>query len=210
MTAQKESPALTIIMSEPYREVLVMDDEHPSGRVGFVCAICRRELDSRPCPDHAPVDVPGLTLVDCQATPRHWLWVLASDGNDYGLPCWRCEVERSSKAGYEQAQRRARHWARRWRGWPATRWLVGKASSLGVIAGYCLEVGTPTRVEGIFWRGRRHSILGVGRDAWRCLLIGHHRRGEDFGGGWCGKCAPWRCCGSQRLNEHRPGCPDNF
>jgi hypothetical protein len=195
--------------AEPYFETLAMDDEHPSGKVGFVCATCRREVDNQPCRDHAPVEVPGLELVECDATPRHWSWVLASDANGYGIPCWQCEVGRESKARYEDAEQRAKHWTRRWRGWTATRWIISKAHSLGVISGYCLNIGSPTRVAGIYWRGTRTYILGVSRGEWRCWLIGHHRRGEDFGLGFCGKCAPWACCGSQRLNEHQPGCTED-
>lgn len=72
-------------------------DDHP-GDVdcdwGWVCNQdgCYNRADTDPCSDHAPVAVPGLRLVECQASPRHWLF--AHDRDDYGHSCPWCEADR--------------------------------------------------------------------------------------------------------------------
>ena len=60
-----------------YQEQFVLVDDEYTGPAGtaFACNICGTPVDDQPCPDHAPTAVPGLRLVDCDAEPRHLLWV---------------------------------------------------------------------------------------------------------------------------------------
>lgn len=105
----------------------------------------------------------------------------------------------------ENDERHARHGA--WRRWRFTRWLLGWAYQLGVISGW----GTTSTsactgcVSRICWRGQRYYVLGLPRDTWRCLLVGHHRPGEPVGFGMCGKCLPCPECGSTTATCE-PGC----
>ena len=187
-----------------YQEQFVLVDDEYTGPAGtaFACNICGTPVDDQPCPDHAPTAVPGLRLVDCDAEPRHLLWV--HDRDDYGVPCYLCQaIEREEK---DRAARQCRHWG--WRSWRATWWLSLKLYALGVSTG-----GSITRGDGhdgcvTFGRMRGNSsyLLGVSRDTWRCWLSGH-RRGEPVGFGFCGKCMPWPCCGSIR-EEHNPTCAE--
>ncbi|MEU7980513.1 hypothetical protein AB0B63_18515 [Micromonospora sp. NPDC049081] len=187
-----------------YQERFVLTDDentYPDGTV-FACNVCDTPVDDRPCPQHAPTEVPGLRLVDCKAEPRHLLWV--HDRDDYGTPCYLCAY--IEQAEQERQARQCRHWG--WRSWKAIWWLSLKLYALGVSKG-----GSITRGDGhdgcvTFGRltGNRSYILGVSRDVWRCWLSGH-RRGEPVGFGFCGKCVPWPCCGSSR-EEHNTGCPE--
>lgn len=198
------------VLAEPYYEVFVMDDEYPAGKCGFLCSTCRRPVDDAPCPDHAPHEVPGLALVECEATPRHWAWVLAGDGNGYGIPCYRCILDEQAAERRATEDRRNGHWVNRWRYWKLTGWAASWAYRLGVISGYGAEMGAHEgwRVHAIGWRWRsRPYVLGVKREVWRCWLRGH-RRGEEVGFGFCGKCVPWPCCGSIR-QAHKPGCGED-
>ena len=195
------------VMTEPYYESFRMEDDHPAGLIGFVCSTCERSVDDGPCPDHAPRDVPGLALVECEATPRHWAWVLASDANGYGIPCYRCILGEQAAERRESEDRRNRRWVNRWRYWPLTRKAASWAYRLGVISGYgqaMEERGWRVHMIGWRWRSRPY-VLGVSRNVWRCWLVGHHRRGEEVGFGFCGKCVPWPCCGSQS-EDHAAGC----
>lgn len=194
----------TGVLLGAYRELFVWDDEHPNHHVGFLCSICGQPVDDRPCPDHAPVNVPGLRLVECSTEPRHWLWVL--DCEDYGAPCYRCELNDL----YER-QRQAeacRHWP--WRRWKLTHRAGSLAYQLGVIAGSGTQWGNGCNhcLTGVRWRGKRPYLLGAQRETWRCWRQGHHR-GEHVGFGYCGKCQPWPCCGSI-LMAHEPGCPEDL
>jgi hypothetical protein len=194
-------------ITEPYFETFVMDDEHPTGGCGFVCSECRHDVTVQPCPDHAPTDVPGLALVECEATPRHWAWVHASDANGYGIPCYRCILSELTAEMHDAEARRLRRWYLRWQYWKATSVAAGWAYSLGIVSGYTVSVWPGGRTHSISLRGGRPYVLGVKREVWRCWLIGHHRRGEEVGLGFCGKCLPWPCCGSHRVH-HNAGCSE--
>lgn len=197
-----------IDITEPYHECFRMEDEHPEQRIGFVCSTCERSVDDGPCPDHAPREVPGLALVECEATPRHWAWVLASDANGYGIPCYACMLNEQAAERRAAEDRRNQHWVNRWRYWSLTSKVASRAYVLGVIGGYGQSMeASGWRVCGFRWRGSRPYILGVKREVWRCWLIGHHRRGEEVGFGFCGKCVPWTCCGSQAA-DHAAGCAE--
>ncbi len=182
-----------------YTELFVMpeDDTLPY----FACSVCDRNVSDEPCPDHAPLTPPpGLRLVDCVATERHLIYVINRD--DYGFPCPECQLmpyfEDEAKA------RQCRHWA--WRRTKVWRRLVSTMYVLGVIPGSASSWGNGhdwcVTVGGLY--GRRPYILGVPRETWRCWLKGH-RRGEEVGFGFCGKCVPWTCCGST-VEAHADGC----
>lgn len=183
------------------------DHEHDRAlpcRWGFRCNICHRDVGADHCPDHAPLNVPGLRLVDCAATPRHRLWVV--DADDYGPPpCWVCDdVRRAAEAA---AARACRHWP--WRRWRITNHAANLAYALGIASG----VGGWSWGDGhndcvtFHVRGRRPYVLGVARSTWRCWLHGH-RRGVELGVyGYCGRCLPQPCCGSTGYG-HADGCPE--
>ncbi|MEV0214254.1 hypothetical protein [Micromonospora sp. NPDC050695] len=185
-----------------YQEQFVLDSDEYTGPAGtvFACNICDTPVDDQPCPVHAPNAVAGLRLVDCDAEPRHLLWV--HDRDDYGIPCYLCAWVKQAEA--ERLERQCRHWP--WRTWRITSWLDRRAYSLGITGsgGNTYGDGHNGCVTGVRFRGSRSYILGVSRDVWRCWLSGH-RRGEPVGFGFCGKCVPWPCCQSIR-EEHTATC----
>jgi hypothetical protein len=191
----------------PYYELLILDPTDDCA--WFACNLCGRDVsaDNQGCPGHAPHDVPGLNRAECWANPPHApVWTLDGEQNGYGNPCPQCMYD-GVAADLARANR-CRHWP--WRRWRATGWLVRKAYTLGVISGSGSMWGSGEYdhkwcVQGLRRRGRRRYILGVSRETWRRWLVGHHRRGEEVGFGFCGKCLPWPCCGSQRV-EHAQGC----
>jgi len=191
----------------PYYELLVLDcgTDRPAW---WVCNLDGREIDPNVgCPDHAPVDVPGLRRAECDSVPPHApVWVTDGDHCGYGVPCPQCMYNKLVD-DFRKATKtdRCYHWG--WRRWKLTHWLAGRAYTLGICSS-----GGSTWGNGHDWcmdsprlRGKRHYILGVSREVWRCWLVGHHRRGEEVGFGFCGKCVPWPCCGSQ-LEAHTAGC----
>lgn len=187
-----------------YCELFTHFDEDVPGDAYFTCSVCDRSVDDKPCVDHAPVEVPGLRLTECAAERGHYAFV--HDRDDYGVQCPYCRLD--EYAEQDRQARQCRHWG--WRSWRITRYLTRRAYSLGVISGSCTSFGdghdgcvTFSRAL----RGERPYILGVSREEWRCWLIGHHRRGEPVGFGFCGKCVPWPCCGSIR-EDHNTGCAE--
>lgn len=194
-----------VLPADDYNEVFVLADEE--GREvppHFECETCGWVVDDAPCPSHAPLtDLPGLRLIDCDASPRHFTW--AHQREDYGLPCPWCL--RDDQAARDAEARHCRHhW---WRRSAALRWFSRVGYSLGILSGSCHSTcdGCNWCVT-LSWRGKRPYVLGVSRDTWRCWSSGH-RRGEDVGLGFCGKCVPWPCCGST-LAEHDPACLDEL
>ncbi|MGI8333433.1 hypothetical protein ACRYCC_26070 [Actinomadura scrupuli] len=183
--------------SPAYLEVFVMDDR-PDGNPDcyFACNICERRLDDGPCPDHAPLNVPGLQLVECDAQPRHpHVWMVASEA--YDPPCMYCAYE--LQQGRIDELTRCRHW-----GWRRSR-LFGRVASraygLGVVTGYGTSFGGGPYahhgcVHGFHWRGRRPYILGWERWKWNCLFRQRHWPGVFIGMECCAKCAPCPECGS--------------
>jgi hypothetical protein len=168
---------------------------------GFTCGSCGRPVDDGPCSDHAPLDVPGLQLAECDTQPRHpRTWFLASDG--YPPPCMYCsyDVLAENHAGCAHSH----HWP--WRRWKLTRSAAYRLTLLGVSPGawiihdgYCRGCfsGFSPRLSGY--------LLGWPRWKWSCLFRGRHWPGVQIIAGVCGKCAPCPACGSVVL-EHGRGC----
>ncbi|MFI6228577.1 hypothetical protein ACIBCR_14850 [Micromonospora echinospora] len=187
-----------------YQELFVLTDDEYTGPPGtsFACSICGTPVDDRPCPDHAPTQVPGLRLVDCDNEPPHIIFV--HDADDYGVPCFQCRL--AEYAEQERQARQCRHGG--WHSWRITGRLATLAYGLGITSGnaYSYGDGHDGCVTDIRFRGSRPYILGVSRDTWRCWFSGH-RRGEPVGAGFCGKCVPWPCCGA--ISEaHAEKCPE--
>lgn len=191
------------LLTEPYYETF----EFPEGGPAFfACNGCGRDVSIDPCPDHAPAAFPGLRLAECEATPKHVVFV--HDRDDYGAPCPYCVLN-----GYwekERLARQCRHWA--WRRWKLTHKVCGWLYVLGVTSsggGWQSGDGHNGCLpdKSLRLRGKRPYLLGVSRETWRCWLVGHHRRGEEVGFGFCGKCMPWPCCGAETA-DHKPRCPD--
>lgn len=117
-----------------YFETFVWSDEHPEGKIGHICSVCRRGVDSGPCPEHAPDKVPGLTKLVCTATPSHDLWIIA--GDYYDPPCWRCMFEETIPKPEPCA-----HWP--WRRWTATRRVLSWLYRLRLVRGSAIVSGGP-------------------------------------------------------------------
>lgn len=196
----------------PYYELLILDFDD-RGAV-WACNLCGTEITdgNRGCPTHAPVDIPGLYRVDCD-TPGHGpVWVRDGDHTGYGVPCHQCMYKDvADELAKLRREDRCYHWP--WRRWAATKWLTGKVYTSGLAAhggGWRWgggHDGCQDRLPG-GWLRPRPYVLFVPSEVWRCWLIGHHRRGEHVGFGFCGKCVPWPCCGSQ-VAEHADGCAED-
>ncbi len=191
----------------PYYELLILDYDDPRN-VWWACNCCGEEIpDNLGCRQHAPRNIPGLAQTECEADPPHApRWVLNGEHTGYGIPCPDCVY--SGVAESLARANRCRHWP--WRRWRVTKWAARWAYRLGVVAGYSTGTadGCNWCIRSRRWRGQRPYILGASRDTWRCWLVGRHRRGEEVGFGFCGKCVPWFCCGSIRV-EHEDGCAED-
>lgn len=155
-------------------------------------------LNPPPAPD-------GFTLVDCDAQPRHWPVYTVTDDDFYEMPCPHCvqQIMMEEHQGCRHKQHRA------WRRWKPLRrvasflYTSGLTSSGPMIqwGGGCDGCVTmPT------WdRRKRHYVLWVSRDTWRCLLQGRHLPGDPVFAGLCSKCLPCPECGSKTAG-HEPGC----
>lgn len=177
-----------------YLELFILDHENDEGGPDayFICNICGRGVDNEPCPDHAPLHVPGLQLVECDATPRHpRTWTLASEA--YPPTCMSCLYADLQKAhaGCDHTHHG------RWRRWSITRRLAGRAYWLGIIGSYVITHDAHCHgcVSRPRWRGRRPYALGLQGWQWRCLRRGHRPR-EIPGAGMCARCYPCPECGS--------------
>lgn len=189
----------------PYREVitcgLAVADEHGDrdcGHKGYceytrLCGTCGRDVAEAPCPEHAPLSIPGLQLIGCEEGHAR-TWVLTDDG--YPPPCPWCVIDAEARA--HEGCEHARHG--RWRRWKVTHRALLDLYSLGVVAGYGSRIGGGCQgcATGIRF-GRSGYLLGWPRWKWQCLLSARHWPGEEVLRGMCGKCAPWPCCGSTRL-----------
>jgi len=121
-----------------YHESFAMYDDHPTGDCGFLCSVCQRPVDVEPCPEHAPTNIPGLTKVECDATPRHHWWYLSTDA--YPPPCFQCQAfDLQDKLRPPMPT----HWP--WRRWKTTHRVVYILARLGIVA------------SGAHWWGEGHE-----------------------------------------------------
>jgi len=168
------------------------DHDHPGDcDWGYACGTCGRPVDDGPCPDHAPLDVPGLMLADCAAEPRHpRTWLLANDAG-YGAPCMYCAYDtvNTAHAGCEHS----RHG--RWRRSRVIYRLLGYGYSLGFVASRGITWdggGCGGCMTGIRF-GRSGYLLGQENEWWTCLLRHHHFRKPDPDcPAFCNVCTPPR------------------
>jgi hypothetical protein len=90
---------------------------------------------------------------------------------------------------------------RRWWGWLSMKMYTAGITSHGVHSGHA--DGWIVRNG---YRGKRPYILGIERerwgDPWHRVKYGHW---PERVWGFCGKCAPWACCGATGA-EHAEGC----
>lgn len=101
--------------TDPGSDDFPFDDNHPHNKPcdwGWVCSHCTNRVDDQPCPEHAPKDVPGLRLVECEAgEQRHYLFAHDRDDYGHGCPwCWHERVSAELKPLKEAAERRAHRW----------------------------------------------------------------------------------------------------
>jgi hypothetical protein len=167
------------------------------------CNVCNADVSEAACPDHAPLNVPGLRLIGCDATPPHSrTWVL--DDDCYEPPCPWCLADQAMEA--HEGCEHAGHG--RWRRWGITKRLASKLYALGVVSGTGTAWGGGCKgcLTHLSW-GRSSYVLGWPRWKWQCVLVARHWPGTEIDGCWglCGKCSP--CPGCKTVtNEHR-GCP---
>lgn len=148
-------------LTQPYREDFVCwagdpaadpyDHDHHDHQGdctwGWICSHCPQRVDEQPCPDHAPKQAPGLRLVECHATPRHWLF--AHDREDYGHGCPWCWYEQAATdltPLKEAAEKRAHRWC-----WLRNR-LKRLAIRLGVARATCYSWSHARCHVDIKWR----------------------------------------------------------
>lgn len=182
-----------------YFETIVCTDKSDgSADWHYICNLCSRRLDDGPCPDHAPTDIPGLRLVECDAEPRHpSVWFV--DGDYYEPPCMYCiSADQAKRIDYFQ---RCRHWA--WRRTRLFSRITGRAYALGIIGGSGSSYGNGEYAHhgctyGLRWRGKRNYILGWPTWKWSCLLKQRHWPAEFVGLNSCSKCFPCPDCGATR------------
>lgn len=159
----------------------------------FACNVCERRVDDGPCADHAPLNVPGLQLADCDTEPRHpHTFFHASDA--YPPPCMYCV----SQSQQEQIDRltACRHWP--WRRWKLSGRIASWLYALGLVAGYGFTNSSTCHGCLCSFRfGNSSYLLGWPRWKWNCLLREHHWPGEFIGMNSCTKCYPCPDCGSR-------------
>lgn len=158
--------------------------------------------------DNPPPAPDGFLLLPCAATPRHWPMYVISDGEtDSYANCHEC-----SHAAFASQHRTCEHDIKHrgpWRRWKASSKILGWLYSLGLIKGHGHRYGGGCNgcisgsITWTFFRGP--YVLFAKRETWRCWRQGH-RRGEELGMGFCGKCLPQPCCGSTGAG-HNNDCP---
>lgn len=197
-TAELDAPRYTFVIDCAYRD---SDGEHADHGepcdYRWMCGTCYQVLGDteQVCPaGHTPMEFPGLKLVDCDATPRHLLFVHTDDG--YGGPCPQCQWDAA-----EERHRGCEHSHHgRWRSWKLTGRLAYWGARLGLWAGfraYGNLCGGPRACHTRFQWGGRWSFLFVTTKQW--IRWGHlPRHGHRWalschgcdGFGVCDRCSP--------------------
>lgn len=104
------------------------DHDHGSDRDcdwGWLCNAdgCDIRVDDGPCPEHAPIAFPGLRLVECQAEPRHWLFVHDREDYGHGCPlCWCDQTALEMAPLKAAADRRVHRWC----------WVLNRVKRLAI------------------------------------------------------------------------------
>ena len=117
----------------------------------WFCNQCFNQLpDKRQgCPEHAPLEVPGFQLTDCN-NPEHPRTFVYADNGGYGAPCGWCAHDAMSEAhkDCDHAQHRA------WRRWGVTERTMVMLSRLRLVKGMCWSNCNRRGycVSGIAWR----------------------------------------------------------
>jgi hypothetical protein len=182
-------------MAEPYLEVLDMRTDADGFFIAyFSCNVCGQNVDNAPCPDHAPLNVPGLQLIECDAIPRHpYAWLVCSEAHP--PQCFWCRAL-TLQADIDEF-RACKHWP--WRRSHITYRIYSWMYALGIISSHLISWGGPDHrgcVDGAHWRGKRPYLLGWPRWKWNCLLRERHWPGRFVGLESCSKCLPCPDCGS--------------
>jgi hypothetical protein len=157
-----------------------------------------------------PAAPEGFLLLTCEATPRHWPTYVLDDGEHDGLAyCKECSTE-AYIAEHRTCEHDIKHRGA-WRRWKATSKALSWLYGLGVVKGYGHSYGRGCNgcISGpVMWTWFHGPyVLFVSRETWRCWRNGH-RRGEEIGFGFCGKCLPQPCCGNTG-SGHNDDCDQN-
>ncbi len=184
-------------------------NSHPSKPVmgddeDYVEYICRTADHWTTNPPAAP---DGFELIECSAEPRHFPIYMPVDDDLYPGHCLFCERDDLSRANREQ---RCRLQHRRWKSWKGWSRIASRLYTLGITSsgggtsfGRCEFCGVGRQQIAPRWRGKRHYILGIKRETWRCLLKYHHRRTATYiTAGLCSKCCPCPDCGSTDADHY--------
>lgn len=145
----------------------------------------------------------GFLLLPCNATPRHWPTYTLDDGETDGLAhCHYCSAD-AYAAEHRTCDHDIKHRGA-WRRSKLVRKTVGWLYSFGLVRSFGTQYGggCANCLSGIRWtffQGR--YVLFVDRETWRCWRAGH-RRGDEVGFGYCGKCVPQPCCGNTSLGHN--------
>lgn len=159
---------------------------------GFSCNLCGQPITDRAgCPRHAPMEIPGLQRIECDAG-HPVTFVHASEG--YPAPCMYCAWDAEAKA--HSGCRHSHH--HKWRSWKLTRRADHLLAMLGV--GHFTSARWGGGCNGCHtrWRWGSGMILWRPAEWWGCLLLRHHRRtelgcwGEPLG--ICAICCPCPGC----------------
>jgi hypothetical protein len=181
--------------SRPYAEVFgcLLDDGEDHGHEGdcrwhWFCGLCSRPVDGRPCPVHAPTEIPGLELAACPADPPHPRTFFYAQVGGYGAPCMYCSYD-AARAAHEGC-RHSHH--RPWRRWKATGRLLQAGYALGVVKSWVVSIDSHCRgCADHIKPGKNNWVLGRRREWWFCLLRRRHLMRPVPGIGWlCGRCSP--------------------
>lgn len=161
------------------------------------CNGCGRDVSGKPCPEHAPAEVPGLQMIRCEAGHGP-TWVVDDDGYEPSCP-W-CVIADEVKA-HEGCEHAAHG---RWRRWKVVHRALSRLYALGVVSGHGTVYGRGCHgcATGISF-GRNGYLLGWPRWKWQCVLTARHWPGEEVTRKMCGKCNPCPSCGSQRVRHER-------
>lgn len=130
-------------------------DYHQTCDWGWGCNVCGVRTDDTPCPVHAPLSVPGLRLVECNADPKHFL--LAVDRDDYGHGCPGCWANQNRDELYALKVATHRHRHGPWRRWRLSQRAVSILSRAGIVRGMCNMFGDGCRgcIMSLTWRWSR-------------------------------------------------------